>query len=478
MKPSRSVASSSKPNNPSLKMNLGLALHMAGYERKAIEQFEAVLKLDSANLPAQLFLGEAYLTLGEPAKALAPLENVTGTQPANPDAREMLAEVFVSLKHFGPAAEQFQRLTEIAPDNPRAWDGLRRSCEARAGEAAVALRVIAPDSPYWLVLLAETRVTFDAAFYWYRQALAQMPGLRGVHRAVAEIYRKTGHPDWAAIEEEKERRLPTLDCGNLNAPALPRKETRNDAANSSKTGNPFSGHLLQCEFLAGRYGKVIAATKDLNTPEAYYWQARAYNARAQDAFARLRRMQPSSQLHQVLAKTYLDRRLYSQSAKEWQEALNLSPGDRRIQKGLAVALSLSGDFQAARTTLEDLVRREPDSAELNYLLGDTLLNSDRAAEAVPPLQKAVNLDPGLLPAHKSLGRALLKIGDGEKAIPHLRAGLPTDEDGSLYYQLARAYRSMGQQDLAGQMLEKFLEIQKNATAEKKVSDQKVEITPP
>ncbi|MGH6820682.1 MAG: tetratricopeptide repeat protein, partial [Methylocella sp.] len=407
-------------------------------------------------------------------KALTPLENVTRTQPANPDAREMLAEVFVSLKQFDQAAEQFQRLAEIAPDNPRAWDGLRRSCEARAGEAAVALREIAPDSPYWQVIVAETRVTFDAAFYWYRQALARMPGLRGVHRAVAEIYRKTGHPDWAAIEEEKERQLPPLNCGVSNAVA----QSRDDAANSSITGNPFGGDSMECAFLAGQYGEVIAATKDLNTPEAYYWQARAYNARAQDAFARLRSMQPSAQLHQVLAKTYLDRRLYSQSAKEWQEALNLSPGDRRIQKGLAVALSLSGDFQAARTTLEDLVRREPDSAELNYMLGDILLNSDRAGDAIPPLQKAVELDPGFLPARKSPGRALLKVGNGERAIPHLRAALPADEDGSLYYQLARAYRSMGQQDLAGQMLEKFQEIQKAASAEKKVSDQKIEITPP
>ena len=36
--------------------------------------------------------------------------------------------------------------------------------------------------------------------------------MRGVHQALAEIYRRTEHPDWAAVEEQKEEALPPLDC--------------------------------------------------------------------------------------------------------------------------------------------------------------------------------------------------------------------------------------------------------------------------
>src|SRR5262245_26285604 len=57
------------PNNPGPILNLGLALHMAGHEREAVTQFQAVLKLDPAHLPASLLLGRAYLSLGTPAKA-------------------------------------------------------------------------------------------------------------------------------------------------------------------------------------------------------------------------------------------------------------------------------------------------------------------------------------------------------------------------------------------------------------------------
>ena len=112
------------------------------------------------------------------------------------------------------------------------------------------------------------------------------------------------------------------------------------------------------------------------------------------------------------------------------------------------------------------------------MLGDTLLNSNRADEAVPPLQKAVDLDPRLLPAHKSLGRAYLKIGKNEQAILHLKTALPADDDGSLYYQLARAYRSTGQPELADQMLKRFQDAQRNAGGDKTPPDAKIEITPP
>ncbi|MBV9295375.1 MAG: hypothetical protein JOY62_13705 [Acidobacteriaceae bacterium] len=48
----------------------------------------------------------------------------------------------------------------------------------------------------------------------------------------------------------------------------------------------------------------------------------------------------------------------------------------------------------------------------------------------------------------------------QKAIPHLEAGLPLDQNGRLYYLLARAYRKTGQSELAKDMMEKYRQIQK------------------
>ena len=49
------------PNNPGLLLNLGMALHLAGEESKAITPLESAVKLDPNLAPAWLFLGAARL---------------------------------------------------------------------------------------------------------------------------------------------------------------------------------------------------------------------------------------------------------------------------------------------------------------------------------------------------------------------------------------------------------------------------------
>ena len=128
--------------------------------------------------------------------------------------------------------------------------------------------------------------------------------------------------------------------------------------------------------------------------------------------------------------------------------------------------------------MDDLIKESPESAELNYWFGVTLLGLDNPAAAIPFLEKAVKADPTVLPAHKDLARACLRVGQIEKAMPHLKVALPVDEEGSLYYQLALAYRRAGQKELAKETLNKFQEIQNSAAIEKKKFEQQTQITPP
>jgi tetratricopeptide (TPR) repeat protein len=442
------------PGNPGLLMNLGLALDYSGHKREALSEFEKVLRLDPGNGLALLFLGTTYLDLGQAAQALGPLQKLAKFQPENSDAQESLGEARLALKKFEGAAESFQKLSQLDADNPKAWYGLGLSYEGLAQQSFDDLAKLAPRSAYWLDLAAESRLGTQqlfSAFYLYRQAQEKWPSLRGIHAAVAEIYQKTGHADWAAIEAEKERQLPAPDCAR---------------------------EQLECDFQAGRYHELIDSTHGERTPESYYWRTHAYNRLALDAYTRLGRLPSSASSQELMAKIESNRRQYAEAAKHWEEALKFSPESAYIKEQLATSLFQAADLDRSRELFQELLKSDSQSAQLNYHLGDVLLKLQKPAEALPFLNRAIHSDPGLLPAQASLAHTYLALGQAEKAIPHLKAALSIDEDGSLHYQLGLAYRARGQMELAKQTLQQYQKIHNQQEKEKQSLNRDIQITPP
>src|SRR5262249_4905846 len=97
-------------------------------------------------------------------------------------------------------------------------------------------------------------------------------------------------------------------------------------------------------------------------------------------------------------------------------------------------------------------------------------------KSIPYLEKSVRRDPALLPAHASLGLAYSRTGKSAEAAKHLEAALPLDDDGSLHYQLARAWQAAGLTEKARTMMEQYQEIQRKLQAQKSEAAQ--EIAPP
>lgn len=440
------------PNNPGLILNLGLALDLSGKKREAIKQYEAVLKIDANSFPALLLIGTAYMDLGEPVKALEPLQKAAELQPGNFEAHATLAEAELGLEHFAKAAQSFQELSAQEPANAKVWYGLGSSYEGLAQSNFDALAELAPGSAFWLDLVAESRqetMQTYSAFYFYRQALGKLPSLREAHAAIAEIYQQTGHADWAAAEQVKEAQLALPDC---------------------------TVEKLECAFRAGEFLTILA--DGTRSPEALYWKTRACNRLALDAFSRLAQLPPSEESYELRARVDSKRRQYAEAAKELREALKLSPGNPQLKRALAISLYRSGNLPEAQVLFQDLLQFDRDSPALNYFLGDTLLNSQKPREALVYLQKAATREAQFLPAQKSLGLAYLQLGQADKAIPHLQAALPADEDGSLHYQLGRAYQSHGDRELAREMFKQYQEAQQKNQEENQTVEKEVSITPP
>src|SRR5262249_51531670 len=199
-----------------------------------------------------------------------------------------------------------------------------------------------------------------------------------------------------------------------------------------------------------------------------------YAQLASMAFARLSDLPPSAENHELSGDAYRIRHLPHQAAEEYRKALSLDPGNRRLEMVLAESLWRNRDYQAARPILEKLAAGGPPSAPIYFELGDCLLAEDEVENALPWLERAVKLDPRLLPARAALGRAYLRSGQAAAAIEHLKAALPADEDGSLLFQLARAYERSGQPEEARRAREQF---EANARVRQR-REQEQQIPPP
>jgi tetratricopeptide (TPR) repeat protein len=443
------------PQNTGLHLDLGLALHSEGRYREAINQFRVVTERQPDNASAWLMLGLSEVKLGQSQDAIAALKRALKIEPDNGLAQLQLGEAFLAAGRPREAAEEFQKITTRNPDNPKAWQGLGLSYAALARKAFQEIEQAAPGSAYHDALLAESLAgqgQYRLAFIFYRKALAAKPAnLPGIHSALAEIYRNTGHSDWAAIEEKRERSLPAPDCAR---------------------------RPLACDFLAGRYAQVIREAQNNSDPAAYYWQARSCQQLSLRAFQRLAQIPESAEIHELMAEADNIQGQYHSAVAEWKSAIALSPADRRLQEGLARSLWLDHGYQEALPLLRKLLLQNSESAELNFELGDTLLRLGRVRDSIAYLKRAIALSPGSLPAQASLGLAYLRSGKAAQAIPLLKAASAQGDAKPILYELAEAYRQTGQKALAQETMRRFAEISMSSVERAQQLARQQGITPP
>ena len=291
----------------------------------------------------------------------------------------------------------------------------------------------------------------------YRQLLRSQPDNPDllVNLSIAE-YKGRNYREAAASSEAALKVNPNLVAAHLFRGASYLEMREFDKAVDSLTRvivvdpRERNGRLMLGEALlgAGRPGEAeqhfLAASELIPAnPRVWYGLGRTYEAMrrnedAQEAWRRLVTLPPSIESHLHSAEVHNTEHRWREEANELGEALKLAPENRKVRVGLAWSLFRSRDYQGAMATLKDLSKS--DDADVPFLYGASLLNLQQPAEARPYLETAIARDPKLLPARAALGQSLLQTGKVEQAIPLLESALSVDQDGSIHFQLFRAYQ--------------------------------------
>jgi protein O-GlcNAc transferase len=94
-----------------------------------------------------------------------------------------------------------------------------------------------------------------------------------------------------------------------------------------------------------------------------------------------------------------------------------------------------------------------------YDLGVALLKSGRVEQAVPQLQRAIQLDPKFWGSYYYLGKARLQTHHAAEALPLLRQAVALNANAAeAYYELGRALLATGQNAEAGQAMQRVKQL--------------------
>lgn len=213
--------------------------------------------------------------------------------------------------------------------------------------------------------------------------------------------------------------------------------------------------LATCSFFTGDDETTLLAAKKLRSlplakEEGLYWSILADQQLAVLALTYAGEVEPGSvRLHELLAESYRDREKYAEAEAEYKVALGINPHEFAALVGAATNYLQELRIDLAHEMIQNALAQNPSDAEANYIMGEILFAEHKYSDAEPYLKAGLTTRAELIPRiHALLGQIYASQGDTKRAIEEYNLGLPSDDDGSVHYQLARLYQRSGEAKLA------------------------------
>ena len=144
-----------------------------------------------------------------------------------------------------------------------------------------------------------------------------------------------------------------------------------------------------------------------------------FQTEAERALAQLEKdalTHPSAHGHRAVGEAWLEMREFRKARRHFIQASRLAPNDPVIINGIAVSLAEEGKYDRALTTINRVLRMDPEVANAWYNRGVMLVNLNRYAEAAEAFDKNIALQPKDTDSWVARGQAYEDMGDLEEAL--------------------------------------------------------------
>ena len=202
---------------------------------------------------------------------------------------------------------------------------------------------------------------------------------------------------------------------------------------------------------------------EVEVPEAMYWTVRTLRLLADRCFEQIERLDPGSwRAHQVRAEAFQQRQADEEAITEYRKAIDINPKRAELHRHLGLLYLLNNAYDEAQQALERALELDGANPSTLYFTGRLHVAKQLHAESIRFFEAALRLDPNLVQARPSLGRAYLRAGRAEEAVAELTKGLALDYYGDIHYSLFQAYRRLGKLDEAKAALDRSTAMRKRS----------------
>lgn len=426
-----------------------------------------------------LLLNEGKLDEAEPI-----LRNLLKQDPA--DVFMQLSALMGKIRDHQAALAMTERLAADYPALPEAHFAVAQAAaqSGRLDLAEVALKQASRLRPGWepaalmrAQILAKTSLTDALTFM--RDFLATYPDAREVRLAYARSLVSANQitearAEFTRLTQEMPRNaevtlaagLLALQVGDLEAARGLLTETLEYGPRDTDMVNYYLGQVAertqQPEVAAAHYAEV--KTGNYLVPArarqaALLAQAgKLEEARALLAFTHGENEAQSVRLIQAQAELLGDSKKYALEFETLSDGIKRYPNAADLYYDRAMVAEKLGKLDVLETDLRKVIVLRPDNAQAYNALGYTLADrTDRLAEAIPLLDKALSLAPNDAYILDSVGWAQFRSGNLNKAQDYLERAYKLRPDPEIAAHLGEVLWARGQRDEAGKLWQTSLQ---------------------
>ena len=130
--------------------------------------------------------------------------------------------------------------------------------------------------------------------------------------------------------------------------------------------------------------------------------------------------------HFNLGTVYANQKSFRQAADEFREASRLTQADPEARFALAKCLVFLAEYSEAIPILKAYLANHPKAFEPHYLLGLSYRGLEQYPQAEEQLRSAAAIEPDHADLQYNLGLVILRSGRAKEAVPHLQKAIQLD----------------------------------------------------